>query len=307
MTLELDQTALLLDQSNTTTWSLTYDFAPRAPERALSAPDDLWRTFGSVDYDYVWDLPEGWVFYPRPVDGQFERYSGPEWRSIWVDRYYEYADQDPNEVMTGVGDWWVAESGVTFTSTETLSIAGAPAMLIVGTDTDEAGVVSYVQVALIAVDPVAQFEWWSPAGKASVDTAMFRDFVEGLVFAGLDQPIPPTSGGGDREAASPGELEVGACFQSSLPGLPGSSLVLVADVELGVVDCAEPHQGEVIGQLAPGTATTCEEVFAQYLGRELDDSSLGLVAIMPDPSQSTTCVAIDPAESLTGSVEGSEL
>ncbi len=130
-----------------------------------------------------------------------------------------------------------------------------------------------------------------------------------------------------KGSTSVAELEVGDCFDD-----PGPDVELVADVDL--VDCAEPHDYEVLAQPVraadleyPGQLAMflwadeqCLDRFEAYVGSPYSESAVYLTSMIPTPEsweqgdrdRQATCLIyqVDAAEEIiptTGSLRNSGL
>jgi hypothetical protein len=127
-----------------------------------------------------------------------------------------------------------------------------------------------------------------------------------------------------------GEVAVGECFDGLTAGstdaeIGGSQLALILGVL--VVDCAEPHDAELVGRFDwtggdafPGAAAVerhseqgCRDLFREYVGTDFELSTLELTYTHPVEAQwnagvrTFECIALAPAgeDKLVGSVRGS--
>lgn len=125
----------------------------------------------------------------------------------------------------------------------------------------------------------------------------------------------------------------GDCMQADPSVLSGASAgqvnVVPGGLRAGVkVGCGDPHQHEIMahvehpaarGEPYPGdalatyAADTCAKVFADYVGRPLEGSSLGATAYYPirgdweqKADRTIICIGVDPSQpAVTGSIKGS--
>lgn len=157
--------------------------------------------------------------------------------------------------------------------------------------------------------------------------------------AGAADPGPTTSTTAEPAAAAGKQLFVyapqeGDCIDlratgdqgaSTTRALPDANATPHDPKELILrLDCNLPHQYEVIGVVSPSLAGTpdeptliaaakqlCPPVFAGYVGRPYQDSSLEVGWVLPSEEQRARkvqqigCLAFDPKGKLVGSVRGS--
>lgn len=163
-----------------------------------------------------------------------------------------------------------------------------------------------------------------------------------------DKPVPESDAAGEEDGAEDGESDAVPDDEDpdqpdvdpaeTDPGSPGARGLAIGDCvadmgqlegtgDIDLVDCAEPHAGEVFAQadiagktLFPGNEQLGEEAggicggdaFTTYVGVGYADSALDVVTMMPSKEswaqedRTVTCVVTDPnMDGIDGSLEQS--
>ena len=301
---------------------LRFDLNTRA-QPTIETPDEAWLAFSSSRFSYGIAYPEDWVFSEVQATEGFRAYDifyalqGTKGREGEV-QVYEYSTDEVSPFTAsdwygGSGDLLSSTYGVDVEFTEPITVAGIASRYFSLHYVPEGGTPTFFQEAVIFTPTVAwDIDWYSDAGTEEVDRETFDLFL--ATFATSSGSTGDTSG---AEGGSLWDLAVGDCFNTvppllGIPGIRATNLGNPAGLE--PVGCDQPHAGETIGQLAPGSAATCEEVFADYVGRAFEGSSLGLWTYVPVDASYTAitdlpswCVVAVPSGSRTGSVAGSGL
>ncbi|HWH37564.1 MAG TPA: septum formation family protein [Candidatus Limnocylindrales bacterium] len=184
--------------------------------------------------------------------------------------------------------------------------------------------------------PTAQQPWQPPPGWKNPDRGPGKVIaivvvVALVVFVGLGLVggllAYAMSGLAGRTPIE--QVPVGACFDGIGPTATGgdSSSVLALFFGVSLVDCAEPHDAELVGRfdwsgpttdfpgepaLASHSESGCRERFREYVGRDFDLSVYELVYTYPPEPQwrsgkrSFECIVHLPAGQLEGSVHHSQ-
>lgn len=289
----------------------------------IKAPDEAWLAFSSDRFSYGIAYPEDWVFSEAQATEEFRGYDffyslqGTEGREGEIQVYGYSADEvspyTASDWYSGSGELLASTYGVDVEFTEPITVAGIASRYFSLHYVPEGGGPTFVQEAVIYTPTAAwDIDWYSDAGTEQVDRETFD-----LFLATFASSTGITGGASGEEGGSLWDLAVGECFNSDPPllGIPGTRATNLGNPSgLEPVSCDQSHAGETTGQLAPGSAATCEEVFADYVGRAFEGSSLGLWTFVPVdatytviPDLPSVCVVAVPSGSRTGSVAGSGL
>lgn len=160
--------------------------------------------------------------------------------------------------------------------------------------------------------------WLEELGAPTATTAAPASTTTTVPLAGAAGTATTLAAGTPITDLLAGDCVDGAAFSAEATGQA---------TEAQVVDCAAPHDGEVVGiitytqgpeapfpgpdQVAAYSDEQCAIAFEAYVGVAYGSSPLSMVSLWPTEAswsggdREAVCVAFDPAAPLTGSVAGS--
>ncbi|MGH2358564.1 MAG: hypothetical protein ACRDGJ_11250 [Candidatus Limnocylindria bacterium] len=288
---------------------LTFRFHDLGRKLVIRAPTEVWEMHASADLGYQMAHPRTWNVMHLPVEGEsraLDLFFGPV--SDEIDVYF-YPGLTPNILANA---WFRASVtfleqayGVTLDGNEEIVVGGLPARLLTLHATVEGTGLFFQEAVLFGKGAAWDLDWYSEPGNEVADRERFLQFLSTFTPTGT----APNAQTADHNVWG---LQPGGCF-ASLPLLApgGESALFFGGVDrFAPVGCGEPHTGEVMAVLSVVETADCDAVFAQYVGRPLAGSTLGVLTFVtvandnPPEGVEGLCVVADPAGA-AGSAAGS--